>query len=301
MLIAKNYGGGNCPPAYKSLLHKRFFGTPRSTCVCVAVICLCVLSICISCKTISNIVESGGTFLDTSSKSIASIEKMKLENSGGEIRRLIQKNKAYLEIKLDVLPYITLYGNEPDSAGHFEFTELKYLGGNPSGWNEFYMNISGTATLKNGTLIIATAPVFGTITKAAIRRNSSRLYSTRAVDEMKKRELRVSAITQWMKTQKGVNQEFTNIEDFQNYWMPILLPENTKAKNRPALFTQIQSSTAKDQYALAEEIKWNTLYTKTIFLDDEELISLRDSGSLLRDWEEASPWFYFYYRWDKLF
>jgi len=48
-----------------------------------------------------------------------------------------------------------------------------------------------------------------------------------------------------------------------------------------------------DRFALVEDIYWNTGYTERVF--PEELIPIRNSGMLLRDWEEALSWIYMEY------
>jgi hypothetical protein len=85
---------------------------------------------------------------------------------------------------------------------------------------------------------------------------------------------------------------------FENYWKPILLPELVSRKKRPAAF---QNRDTKGQPAVrvrAESINWNTSYTENLFPAD--LRPLRDSGALLRDWEESFEWIYFEYNWNKI-
>jgi hypothetical protein len=54
----------------------------------------------------------------------------------------------------------------------------------------------------------------------------------------------------------------------------------------------------KEENALwvrAEDVNWNAAYTESLL--PEDLRILRDSGSLLRDWEEAFDWICFEYAW----
>ena len=53
-----------------------------------------------------------------------------------------------------------------------------------------------------------------------------------------------------------------------------------------------------DQWVKAEDIRWNTGYTERVF--PEHLREIRNSGTLLRDWEEAVEWLYVEYEWDRL-
>jgi hypothetical protein len=45
-----------------------------------------------------------------------------------------------------------------------------------------------------------------------------------------------------------------------------------------------------DLWEKAEDIRWNTSYTRRIL--PEALWGIRNSGTLLRDWEEALEWIY---------
>jgi hypothetical protein len=61
-------------------------------------------------------------------------------------------------------------------------------------------------------------------------------------------------------------------------------------KKRPSTWTNT------GDWTTAEDVKWNTSYTKNVF--PEHLRTSRDSGALLRDWEEALSWLYFVYEWN---
>jgi hypothetical protein len=63
---------------------------------------------------------------------------------------------------------------------------------------------------------------------------------------------------------------------------------------RPAPWTEENA-----EWVRAEDIAWNTSYTKAVFAED--LWKVRDSGTLLRDWEETLDWIYFIYEWEELF
>jgi len=53
-----------------------------------------------------------------------------------------------------------------------------------------------------------------------------------------------------------------------------------------------------DIFEKADDIRWNTGYTERVF--SEELWPVRNSGTLLRDWEEAIFWLYLEYEWDSI-
>jgi hypothetical protein len=85
---------------------------------------------------------------------------------------------------------------------------------------------------------------------------------------------------------------------FDNYWKPVLLPELVGKKKRPASYLSADSGDSAASRVRAESINWNTAYTEKIF--PEDLRILRNSGALLRDWEETFEWIYLEYNWDRI-
>ena len=96
-----------------------------------------------------------------------------------------------------------------------------------------------------------------------------------------------------MREQEDVPR-FRNIKEFDDYWQPLILPEVVSSRRRPAAWTAEGAV-----WVRAEDISWNSSYTEMIF--PEELLRVRDSGTLLRDWEETLDWIYFIYSWDDIF
>jgi hypothetical protein len=86
---------------------------------------------------------------------------------------------------------------------------------------------------------------------------------------------------------------FANQRAFEKYWKPILFPELVSPKKRPAAYTA-----GEPRFVRGEDIRWNAAYTQAVF--PETLRPLRDSGTLLRDWEEAAAWIYLTAEWDPL-
>jgi hypothetical protein len=85
----------------------------------------------------------------------------------------------------------------------------------------------------------------------------------------------------------------TDIDDFETYWKPILFPETVMKKKRPENWQQ-----EGDIIISAEGIRWNSSYTKRTF--PEELWNIRNSGTMLRDWEEALDWMFNEYAWPRI-
>jgi hypothetical protein len=137
------------------------------------------------------------------------------------------------------------------------------------------------------------------ITQGALKRDDTVIKGTEALDILRNRLDRIDALVAWM-TQSGHARQFASQKDFEQYWRVILLPETVNRKNRPALFAAETASTPTP----IEGYQWNTAYTALLFpLEDEEnapqnaeLAKMRNSGALLRDFEEAVPWIEFQYK-----
>ncbi|MDR1095588.1 MAG: hypothetical protein LBL31_04310 [Spirochaetaceae bacterium] len=150
-----------------------------------------------------------------------------------------------------------------------------------------------------------------TITRGALKRDDTVITGTEALGILQNRLDRIDALAAWM-AQSGYARPFAGRKDFEEYWRAILLPETVSRKKRPARFA------AEAATVPAEGYQWNTAYTAFLFpLNDKnekedkeekevqeektspqnaELAKMRDSGALLRDFEEAVPWIEFQYQ-----
>ena len=195
----------------------------------------------------------------------------------------------YLLMNLEAFPFITLRA-VPDESGRFELVAFQFLSSNLNGWNEFTLDLAGSGVL---TMIETEArlridrliPV--DISAGEILHNGARLSGETALSNLRNRAERIRALVAWM---RGITAPaFRTQPAFEAYWKPLLLPELTPAAERPVIWTQ-QNAVWKR----AEDVAWNATYTATMF--PEALWTLRDSGALLRDWEEAVTWIYFVYQ-----
>jgi hypothetical protein len=130
------------------------------------------------------------------------------------------------------------------------------------------------------------------ISSGKIRRSESRITGSEALTSLRNRHERILALTEWMRGREGT-PAFFNHQAFENYWRPILLPETVSKNQRPPEY-----NTKNARWARAEDLRWNVVYTESLF--PEELWILRNSGALLRDWEEALEWIYGEYSWKKI-
>jgi hypothetical protein len=220
------------------------------------------------------------------------------EESGSlEVRRLRGKNGVEsLAIFPGTLPGVRINTTRPDAEGGFYFVSLDFFCSSLMGWNEFTLELSGGGTFREkdgGACLQVRVPVeMAGIGKGAIRRQETRLDRDEALTALRNRQERITALCAWMRG-RGEAPPLRNVEEFEAWWKPILLPEMVSSSQRPGLWTEENA-----EWSRAEDIDWNTAYTRAVF--SEDLWKIRDSGTLLRDWEETIDWIYIIYEWDDL-
>lgn len=253
----------------------------------------------------AGLAERGGKILDRSDQGEKISARYRYAGSvdgicGVEFHEVKNRaGKSSTIIVLDQFPTVKLRGTLPDSSGNFHLTSLEYLGGTLSGWNEFTLELSAEGNFKQQpdgspalSLFSPLMPV--RISAGKIRRSGSRISGEEALTSLRNRYDRIQALVEWMKEQEGVpatvlmGQRF-----FEIYWKPILLPELLPKKQRPPSWQEEGA-----QWNMAEDIRWNVTYTEGLM--NEELRPLRNSGALLRDWEEAPEWIYLEYAWNSI-
>lgn len=220
------------------------------------------------------------------------------ETGSVEVRRLLREEDGgeFLAISPGTLPGLRINGTLPGENGEFHLISLDFFCSNIMGWNSFTMEISGAGVfLPNGegALLKLDAPVEAVnIIRGKIRRDETRLTGEDALTVLRNRQERISVLCEWMRGPD--TPRFRNQAEFENYWQPILLPEMLPPDQRPPAWTEQDA-----EWSRGEDVSWNASYTRARF--PEALWKIRDSGTLLRDWEEAIDWIYFMYLWDDLF
>jgi hypothetical protein len=197
-------------------------------------------------------------------------------------------------ISINNYPMMNLRGSMPNEDNVFFLTSLEYLAGNTHGWNEYSLQMLGYGSLTFGDNVILEyineiEPI--QITQGRIHRYDTRLTGNDALTSLRNRHDRILALTEWMVTLDSPKGQ--SINDFSNYWKPVFFPEMVSKQNKP-----FQWHNENDVFVRAEDIRWNTCYTQRIF--PEELWPVRNSGTLLRDWEEALSLIYLEYEWDNI-
>jgi hypothetical protein len=89
---------------------------------------------------------------------------------------------------------------------------------------------------------------------------------------------------------------FSGDADFEAHWKPLLFPELLKPGERGEAWTA--ANTEAGPWVLGEDIRWSLAYTEALL--PEELWPVRNSGTLLRDWEEAAPWIRLEFEWETI-
>jgi hypothetical protein len=281
-----------------------------------------------------SLVEKTGRFLDGSSRAEKNIAVYRTAPKDGvEMGVTKVRNKAgdhSVIITMGQFPAIKIRGSAPDDQGEFHLTSLDYLGGSPQGWNEYRLDLAASGKLVLGetsaTLSIPDEIMTVEISAGRIRRFDTRITGSEALASLGNRRERILALAEWMngKFPEGKNittedgsptdsseKEAENIlelsetpsthdiprnlnrDDFEKYWKPVLFPELVSKKKRPQGWQQ-----EGDNWARAEDIRWNISYTERVF--PEELRNIRNSGTMLRDWEEAFEWIYVEDAWNHI-
>ena len=243
-----------------------------------------------------SLVEITGRALDGSA--FAEKKTAVYKAPGMELREM--RNKAggnSLIIMLDKYPTMKIRASAVNDLGEFNLVSLDYLGGSPQGWNEFLMELAGEGRL----ILDGTTATFSVhqdsvepiqISFARIKRYDTRLSGNEALTGLRNRYERIKAVAEWMNSRENAPKEM-NVKNFERYWKPILFPEIVFIGKRPQDWQE-----ENDQWNRAESINWNKGYTERLF--PEELREIRNSGTMLRDWEEAIDWIYNEYEWNRI-
>jgi hypothetical protein len=238
--------------------------------------------------------ENAGRLVDGSSEKIIarysdagkSMEITRVENRAGDQSVLISLSR---------FPYMKLRGSPPGEQGEFDLVCLEYLGGSVHGWTEYKLELLGAGViLLDGSPSIKITddiePV--QISSGRIHRYDTRITGGEALANLRNRRERILSLTEWMSARQNTPKDL-ELTHFEKYWKPVLFPELSPEKSRPAGWAR-----DGDVYVKTEDIRWNTSYTEREFT--EQLALVRDSGTLLRDWEDAVSWIYLEYEWEKI-
>jgi len=247
-----------------------------------------------------SLVEKTGQALDGSAFKFKTVSvystSSKNHKQKPEIKISVVENKSNeksIIITIKEFPMLKLLGSFPDENGAFSLTELEFLAGSTHGWNEYALELIGTGNLKLGDTAVFKIEEIESVQviKGRIQRYDTRLTGNEALSALRNRRERIISLTEWMASLSLIKGQ--TVKEFEKYWLPVLFPETVSKKKRPDGWIQ-----DGDIFKNAENIRWNTGYTERKF--PEELQLIRNSGTLLRDWEEALDWIYMAYEWENI-
>jgi len=254
----------------------------------------------------TSLIQKGGEVLDGSAFEEKTIAVYRVSGAGEktaiEVRELGLKNgEKILEISNGAWPGFTLRGSMPEADGSIRLTEARFLSSHTRGWNEFAMGIIGGAIFQNpgpavGILRITEEVERVEISSGRIRLKSDYITGSAAITPLRNRRERITALVEWMNAPLSENREtpvFADIGEFERYWKRVLFPELVLLKYRPEEY-----SVHNAEWKREDGVNWNLGYTGTVF--PEGLWEYRNSGAMLRDWEEALPWIFMEYSWNTI-
>ncbi|MDR1566563.1 MAG: hypothetical protein LBS48_04670 [Treponema sp.] len=251
----------------------------------------------------STLMDKSGRVLDGSALEKKEISLYRSEGTGkdrAEVRVFrLGDGEEMLAVTSGAYPGLELQGTLPSPDGAFDLTGLEFLSSHVQGWNEFTLGLLGSAcfSAKGGTgeLSLERPAERVQIVKGDIRLKSRRIGGDQALQALGNRRERILALTEWMHSRPpGEGRLFRDQKEFESYWKPRLFPELVSKKKRPPEWNNDAARQVR-----ADSVKWNRDYTELVF--PEELWELRNSGAMLRDWEEALAWIYLEYSWDSVF
>ena len=169
--------------------------------------------------------------------------------------------------------------------------EMHWFSNWSNGWTEARLPASGEMRLRRNeedwVISVVTAPQLAEPSSASIRDGDEYLAGPRGVELFARRWARIRAVIALLK-QKLPDQWFEPLS-FQEAAGRFLFPE---------IYGYSVAPNPGYRTARAESITWNVDYTEANFPDN--LREIRDTGTMLRDFEECPALWRLAFRWDEL-
>jgi hypothetical protein len=264
----------------------------------IFLMCAFALSV-FSCRSVAGLLDKAGHIADGTAFDEKKAKTYRSSDKNLSFRIFFtKKGEKQSVFMLKTIPYLKFYGTAPDENGIFSIFRLHFIFTSLDGWLEGDVEVSGTGnfieTGPSTAVFSVKAPItLGKIANGGIKNRDKRIYGEPALTELRGRQERIETTVSWMRTldEPSPSDILSPQKDFESYWQPILFPETVQVRLRPPLYTAL--GTDANDYVYDEGIKWNAAYTLELL--PEQLRSLRDDGSLFRDWEEGAAWFYVEY------
>lgn len=195
---------------------------------------------------------------------------------------------------------------KPEGSGEIRlsFTRLYQFMNWEHGWSEYQQNVLANFSLKydsDGWHMTLVEPAeLADFQEAAIKNGEKILRGDRALSIIRNRNDRIEALVAFaaerIPAEASTKGEVWSIQkswvgpSFKNDLKTFLFPELIDRKLRPSPWKEPISH---NNYA--EGIHWNRDYSEALL--PVNLVEIRQSGTLLRDWEEALAMIYARWRW----
>ncbi len=242
----------------------------------------------------------GLTFIFTNCATVLNTYKNNLKNYGDLVKIEIKKDKKgeWFELRSKLIGTIVFSGNfRTDETGDIELyiNTMKFLVNWPNGWTEGEANVNAKIKLfKEENYYKCNVEEnfeFFEITKGRIRFQDDYYYDEKGLTNVKNRFDRIIAVNQFLKKQPDFPEFFytplfnsklglSYNNKVKKLLFPELSPDSIIYKDKEFKVTDPSSD-----LVLAETILWNKKYTDKVF--PEELREVRNSGTMLRDYEES--------------
>ena len=236
--------------------------------------------------------EQSGRLLDGSALAEKTLERYRTESGDMELRRVLYRNAPSGEesgaeftggetgaegyvLTLKAWPTLRFtFVREGDALYPVAYT---FLASGVSGWNEFTVELQGGGTLTaagGDRLVLALdGPEETDLSSGGIRRFDTRLSGEAALSALRNRRERIAALAEWMAAYDRAAYE---------------------AAGTDASVHTVRRFTGRREF----EKRWKgPLFSAEL---PGNLKPLRDSETLLDDWEEASAWIHLVFEWDHI-
>lgn len=191
------------------------------------------------------------------------------------------------EITIQAFPGAVFQGladREPSGGWRVSLTTLKWFSNWPNGWTDASFLLDGVLhfekTDNQWTVRVETPPSVAMVDKASIRYSETFLLGDRAVGQLTWRWDRIRASTDYLNTQ------------FPDDWI------NDPDQVARFLFPELrgyQKGEHPGNTKVADSVAWDTTYSAVHF--PENLRPVRNSGTMLRDWQESQGLWTLAYHW----
>ncbi|MDR2553328.1 MAG: hypothetical protein LBD31_09215 [Treponema sp.] len=252
--------------------------------------------------------EKSGQILDGSAFEEKTLETY-MAAEGELILRRVRFGEGDEGLVLGLSAWPALKFRFVENGGLLMPISCSFLSPSLSGWNEFTLDLLGEGTIRaeEGHLVVRIGFLEAAgMSQGRIRRFDTRLSGEEALGILRNRRERIALLAAWMKEYQRAEglpgpspksgqkkNRSAGQRAFERYWKVLLFPELFPPGRRPPSYHGEGA-----QMVRGEGVRWNSDYTGALF--PEILRPLRDSGTLLRDWEEAAAWIYLVHQWDDI-